>query len=202
MNKPLIVITLALSVLALAAGGTALGFNLTGSNNAGFSTIEETNDQVIVAATRVAAGGLSEMLKGVQDETSRTALIRRFIEPIRFFGDDSGYYFVYDYNCNNIAIAVFSDLQGKNLIDLKDPRGTYMIRELAEAAKNGGGFVEYYWPHPLTKNDMRKISYVEPVPGTNYFIGTGYYPEAPPANGPKPMQPPNPTALPGTGMCG
>jgi signal transduction histidine kinase len=48
---------------------------------------------------------------------------------------------------------------------------------LSAAAKNGGGFVEYYWVNPsaTTKDEQKKIGYVEPIPETNYFIGTGVY---------------------------
>jgi signal transduction histidine kinase len=142
---------------------------------------EDSNNQVIMAATRVTATGLGEALKNISGDTQRTDFIRQFIAPIRFMSDDSGYFFIYDYNYNNIAIAVFSDLQGKNLKDLKDSHGKYFIQAFVETAKKGGGFVEYYWPQTTTKVDMRKIGYVMPIPGTEYLIGSGYYPDAPPA---------------------
>jgi len=80
-----------------------------------------------------------------------------------------------DYNCVNIAHATQKDLQGKNLFDYKDTKGKYVIRELADAAKKGGGMVEYYWIKPGSKGELKKLGYVEPIPGTNYFIGTGVY---------------------------
>jgi signal transduction histidine kinase len=141
---------------------------------------EESNKQVIVAATRVTASGLGQALKGIEGQSQRTDFVRQYVNAIRFMGDDSGYFFVYDYNCKNIAIAVFSDLQGKDLVDLKDSHGKYFIRDFVEMAKKGGGFVEYYWPHTVTKVDMRKIAYIIPIPGTEYLIGSGYYPDAAP----------------------
>jgi hypothetical protein len=130
---------------------------------------EESNKQVIVAATRVTASGLGQALKGIEGQSQRTDFVRQYVNAIRFMGDDSGYFFVYDYNCKNIAIAVFSDSHGK-----------YFIRDFVEMAKKGGGFVEYYWPHTVTKVDMRKIAYIIPIPGTEYLIGSGYYPDAAP----------------------
>jgi signal transduction histidine kinase len=52
-----------------------------------------------------------------------------------------------------------------------------VIRLLSDAARNGGGFVEYYWVNPAATagGEQKKIGYVEPIPGTNYFIGTGVY---------------------------
>jgi methyl-accepting chemotaxis protein len=161
----------------------ALVFVLAGCSKTDDSKLsrEEANNQVIMAATRVAASGLGEALKGISDESQRTDIVRRYVAAMRFMDDDSGYFFVYDYNYQNIAIAVFSDLQGQNLKDLKDSHGKYFIREFVDVAKKGGGFSEYYWPHTVTKVDMRKISYIMPVPGVQYLIGSGYYPDAPPA---------------------
>jgi signal transduction histidine kinase len=136
----------------------------------------ETNNQVIVAATRVAATGLGEALKDISGESQRVDFVRRYVNALRFMDDDSGYFFVYDSNSKNIAIAVFSELQGQDLFNKQDSHGKYFAREFVATAKKGGGFVEYYWPHPLTKVDMLKISYIAPIPGTDYLIGSGYYP--------------------------
>jgi signal transduction histidine kinase len=143
---------------------------LPGCNKTTESTLtqEVSNNRIILATTRVAVSGMAEALKGVTGDSQRSEFIRKYVAPIRFYDDDSGYFFVYDYTCKNIAIAVFSELQGKDLIDYQDSHGKYPIREMAAAAKKGGGFVEYYWPHPLTKADMRKISYVKSIPGTEY----------------------------------
>ena len=128
--------------------------------------------KTVVHAT---AAGLSEILKSVKNEKERVEMIRSFIKPIRFYSDNSGYFYVYDFNCLNIAHATQKDLQGKNLYDHKDGKGKYVIRELSAAAKKGGGYVEFYWVKPGSKAEFRKLGYVEPIPGTNYFIGTGVY---------------------------
>jgi signal transduction histidine kinase len=119
--------------------------------------------------------GLGEILKGVKEEDKRIALIRSFISPIRFYQDKSGYFYVYNTKCVNIAHATQKDLQGKNLYDHKDVKGKFVIRELNDAAKKGGGFVEFYWVKPGAKGEQKKMGYVEPIPGTDYFIGTGVY---------------------------
>lgn len=121
------------------------------------------------------ATGLAEVLKGIKGEQERIGLVRTYISQIRFYPDNSGYFYVYDYNCVNVAHAIQKDLQGKNLFDHKDSRGKFVIRELSAAAKKGGGFVEFYWSKPGSKGESRKMGYVEPIPGTNYFIGSGVY---------------------------
>jgi len=128
--------------------------------------------KTIVHAT---ATGLGEIVKNAKSEQEKIALIRSFVNPIRFYPDKSGYFYGYDFQCVNIAHATQKDLLGKNLYDHKDIKGKYVIRELSAAAKKGGGFVEFYWLKPGLKGEQKKLGYVEPVPGTKYFIGTGVY---------------------------
>ena len=140
-------------------------------------TLEEQNNQVVSTAVHVAAVGLGQTLKNITDENQRIKLIQDFIDPIRFFKDSSGYFFVYYYNCINLAHAIDKTLPGKDLSNYKDSKGMLVIQELSKTAKSGGGFVTFYWPHPETKVEQKKIGYVEPIPGTDYFIGAGYYPD-------------------------
>ncbi|MGH6671260.1 MAG: cache domain-containing protein [Xanthobacteraceae bacterium] len=64
-------------------------------------------------------------------------------------------------------------LVGKNLIDMKDQDGKFLIRELSVMAKKGGGWVDYKWPNPVTKMIEAKSAYVERM--GNYFVGVGVY---------------------------
>lgn len=153
-----------------------MGFVSCGQSGAVLS-IEESNNRLAVSTVHVAAVGLGEILKNIKDENQRIETIRSFIDTIRFFNDKSGYFYVYYYNCVNVAHAIDKTLLGKDLTDYKDMKGKFVIRELSASAKNGGGFVTFYWPHPQTQEEQRKIGYVEPIPGTDYFIGTGYYPD-------------------------
>jgi signal transduction histidine kinase len=135
----------------------------------------QCNKDTAVAVVRSAAIGLGEILKDVRGEKRRIDMIRSFIGPIRFYADKTGYFYVYDYQCVNIAHAIDRKLAGKNLYNYRDAKGKFVIRELAATARKGGGFVEYYWLKPGQRNEFKKIGYVEPIPGTNYFIGTGVY---------------------------
>ena len=92
---------------------------------------------------------------------------------IRFESDKSGYYFVYN-GTTNVALPPKKELQGKDLGDLKDKNGVYLVRDLRDKAKGGGGFVEYIWPKPGA-GDVPKLSYAEMIPGTDMWIGTGIY---------------------------
>jgi signal transduction histidine kinase len=123
------------------------------------------------------AVGLGEVLGNYQSETDRTNFIRAYIDQIRFYPDQSGYLFVDNYDCLSIALPNPKELEGQNLYNYQDSKGNYVTRMLAAAAKSGGGFVEYYLVKPgsTSAGEQRKISYAEPIPGTNYFIGAGVY---------------------------
>jgi signal transduction histidine kinase len=165
MKKLLLVLGLCAILLFVSAGCGSTQNDL---------NAEKQTAQAVVHAVAV---GLGNILKNYQNETDRINLIRDFIDGIRFYPDESGYFYVYDYDCVNIAHATQKNYQGQNLYDYQDSKGKYVIRELSAAAKNGGGFVEYYWVNPASSSnaEQQKIGYVEPIPGTDYFIGTGVY---------------------------
>lgn len=168
-------------IIATRLLAIVLFLTLSGMNNhdCQAKTIEdksiECHKEIAKTIVHATALGLGELLKDVRSETKRIELIRAFIGPIRFYSDQSGYFYAYDFNCVNIAHATQKDLQGKNLYDHQDAKGKYVIRELSAAAKKGGGFVEFHWIKPGSKGQQRKLGYVEQIPGTNYYIGTGVY---------------------------
>jgi signal transduction histidine kinase len=135
----------------------------------------ETNKQIAAAVVHSSAIGLSESLKNIPDSASGVQFIRTYIDSIRFYDDKSGYFYVYNYQCINIAHATQKDLQGKDLYNHQDSKGKYVVRELSATAKAGGGFVDFYWVKPGETGEKLKIGYVEPIPGTNFWIGSGVY---------------------------
>ena len=58
------------------------------------------------------------------------------------FGED-GYFYVYDYDGNNLVHPRLTNLVGQNLWDMQDPNGNYVIQGLIEQARAGGGFHSY-----------------------------------------------------------
>lgn len=90
------------------------------------------------------------------------------------FNDRDLYPFVYTLDGTNcVAHGANSAMVGKNLIGLKDQDGRFLIRELTETVKKGGGWVDYKWPNPITKLIESKSSYVERM--GDFFVGVGVY---------------------------
>ena len=90
------------------------------------------------------------------------------------FSDD-GYMFVYDLNGINIVHGSNAALEGRNLIDLKDPNGVLLIRELINAGKKGGGFVTYMWDEKTRGGLTPKLGYAAAMLNNRWIIGSGFY---------------------------
>jgi signal transduction histidine kinase len=135
----------------------------------------EWNKYIAKVAVHNHAVMLSNLLSNVEDENEQIQTIRETIEDVRFYKDSSGYFYVYNYDCVCVAHATQKDIVGKNLYDHQDSHGNFVIRNLSEAAKNGGGYVMFYWQKPGTTGEKEKLGYVEPIVGTDFFIGSGVY---------------------------
>ena len=127
----------------------------------------------IQVASHSMALGLGHAIEGVTDKNQQIEIIRRLIDDIRFEKDSSGYFFVYD-ETTVVALPPKKESQGKDLADTKDKNGVYLVRELRDKSKAGGGFVRYIWPKPGSE-DTPKLSYSELIPGTSMWVGTGVY---------------------------
>lgn len=85
------------------------------------------------------------------------------------------YIFVYDMEGTVKAIGYnTAALVGKNRIDMKDPDGKMVIRDLIALAKGKGkGWYDYKYPDPSDNKVKGKSSYVELYEGL--VIGAGIY---------------------------
>jgi len=127
-----------------------------------------TKDEAVAMVKRVEAmfakDGADATFKAVSDKA------------VADFHDRDLYPFIYDMNGNCVAHGARPALIGKNLIELKDQDGKYLIREMVDIAKGAGsGWVDYKWPNPLTNKIEDKSSYVEKM--GEYFVGVGVYRE-------------------------
>jgi len=94
-----------------------------------------------------------------------------------FFAKDA-YVFVIDPAGTDLVNPAFPNLEGRNLLDVKDTEGKQLIREmLATVESRGSGWVDYMWPKPGDSVSTRKSAYVSRanVDGKWLLVGSGVY---------------------------
>jgi cytochrome c len=125
-----------------------------------------SKDEAVAMVKRVEAmfqkDGADATFKAVSDPSTKE------------FHDRDLYVFIYNMSGVCVAHGARPALIGKNLIDIKDQDGKYLIREMADIAKgSGSGWVDYKWPNPQSNKIEDKSSYVERM--GDYFVGVGVY---------------------------
>ena len=85
------------------------------------------------------------------------------------------YVYVYDMKGVCLVNGANPKMAGKNLLELRDGDGKYIIKGFIDMANNpaGSGWVEYKWPNPLTKTVDAKAGYVEKF--DQLIVGSGIY---------------------------
>ncbi|PLY05506.1 MAG: chemotaxis protein [Arcobacter sp.] len=89
----------------------------------------------------------------------------------------TGYFWINDSNHTVLMHGAKDSLVGKNLVDLKDKKGTYLYREIVKTAnaKKEGGIVKYFWSIPKIEGVFEKFSYVKKFEPWDFIVGTGSY---------------------------
>jgi signal transduction histidine kinase len=143
------------------------------------SQVEERTRRVIRERTLEAhqiATHLHETWQGKKSRAELEKIVCEALRPIRFL-DGRGYYFATRLDGVEVLCATCAHLEGKNLINLRDPHGAYVIRDMAALVhKEGEGFYRYAWSKPNAPGqEHHKIAYVKYFAPFDWFIGTGEY---------------------------
>ncbi len=92
--------------------------------------------------------------------------------------------YVFALSMENVMLAhpYKAPLVGQEVSNYIDVKGKYYFKEFrAVAGDPGEGWVEYWWVRPGEQDPSLKRSFIKKVPGYDIYIGSGYYPEAEPA---------------------
>lgn len=86
-----------------------------------------------------------------------------------------GFFFVYDYDGNNLVSPRQTERINRNWSGLADSEGTPVVDELIRIARQGAGYHSYLWPKPSTGEEARMITYVTSFPSWRWAVGTGVF---------------------------
>jgi two-component system NarL family sensor kinase len=90
------------------------------------------------------------------------------------YGND-GYFFIYDFQGNNLMHPRQPELVGRNLWNMRDAGGVPTVQRLIARAREGGGLVRYNWAKPSSNKTAPKLGYVVPIANWGWMMGTGIY---------------------------
>lgn len=91
------------------------------------------------------------------------------------YNNDIGYFYAYTPEGVNVVHPINKALVGKNLMDLKDKNGTFIVRDIVKSAKDGTGISKFIFPNPKTKMDEPKVAYNFYFEPLDIIFGTGDY---------------------------
>jgi signal transduction histidine kinase len=141
-------------------------WTMVGAHAGEFGSKEEAIAMVKRVQEQFKKDGSEATFKAITDKTTK-AYHDRDLYPFVYFLERSK-------RGVNVAHGASPSLVGKNIYDIKDMDGKFLIHEMVDICNSvGKGWVHYKWPNPVTKKIEDKSSYVEKM--GDYFVGVGIY---------------------------
>ncbi len=111
--------------------------------------------------------------RAAPDDEDAKLLVTQILSGM-LYGQD-GYFFVYDYDGNNLVSPRHTNLIGRNWTGAEDPSGTPITDQLINLARSGGGYHSYDWIKPSTGETARMVTYVVGLQDWRWAVGTGIF---------------------------
>ena len=127
---------------------------------------ESTQEYVNKAIAKYEADGLDAAIAHYNSQDSLEGQFYLFI-----IGEDDNY----------LAHPIFPHLIGTDIKDVVGSDGQELGKEIAEATE-GGTWVEYLWPHPVSRKEQQKVTWA--VRHEGLIFASGYYAGGPEAGPP------------------
>ncbi|MTV37008.1 cache domain-containing protein [Duganella radicis] len=125
-------------------------------------------------ASRAAAVAFVKKAVAYLGQNGKSKALAEFNDPKGRFVDGELYIVALDLDGVVLADANQPKMVGKSLYDIRDMNGKYFVREeLEQARAQGQGWVEFVWPHPVSKQLAQRASYFERA--GDVIVLTGIY---------------------------
>ena len=111
--------------------------------------------------------------RAAPDDEDAKLLVTQILSAM-IYGQD-GYFFVFDYDGNNLVSPRRTELINRNWIDLSDASGTPIVTQLISMARFGGGYHSYEWIKPSTGESAQMVTHVIGLQDWRWAVGTGVF---------------------------
>ena len=164
----LLTLLIALGVIALSVIAARMQYlDLTETRKTALKTQVELSYGILQHYHRLAGTG------ELSEEAAKSAALQA-LEVMR--AENDTYYFnVYDTGYRLLMHPFRKDLVGKDMKDFRTDDGVRIYYDQVEAAKAGGGFVNYRWAKPGSKGDVEKVAYAGLFAPWNWVVSSGVY---------------------------
>ena len=157
-------------------GGFTYFMNLVQQNS--LATTQTTMTQGYERTLRYNVQSIVSLLKREMQKAQATgndpqAVMRDIVASAKY--GENGYFFVFDLTGVIQAHGARPDFIGTNRLDHKDVKGHYNVREALQKAREGGGFVTYWFTKPGHKEPSPKMVYAQLIPDTTLVVESGLY---------------------------
>ena len=166
----LLLLVFGVALLSAVSGAT---IHLTGMRETLIEQRKAKVKEMVDAANSVVTLYGEQERQGKLPRAQAQELARTAVRGMRYGNGE--YFFIYDYEGVSLVHGLRPQVEGKNLLNLKDPDGVPFNVRMTEAAKAGGGFVAFRHKRTDTAEPTPKIAYATGYQPWQWMIGTGVY---------------------------
>ena len=111
---------------------------------------------------------------GTLTQQQAQSAAKQAITNLRYEGDN--YFFVLSTDRHMLVQPLKPELEGKDVSEVKDGNGVYLMRDLVKLAQNDNwSYLEYVWPREGSPKPVEKLSTARLYAPWGWVIGTGTY---------------------------
>ncbi len=164
----LLTLLIALGVIALSVIAARMQYlDLTETRKSALKTQVELSYGILQHYHRLAGTG------ELSEEAAKSAALQA-LEVMRA-GNDTYYFNIYDTGYRLLMHPFRKDLVGKDMKEFRTDDGVRIYYDQVEAARAGGGFVNYRWAKPGSKGEVEKVAYAGLFAPWNWVVSSGVY---------------------------
>ncbi|MES0860947.1 cache domain-containing protein [Ruegeria sp. SCPT10] len=137
------------------------------------SLIEAKKEELRNYVTQARNGFAYIYGRATPDDEVAKNLVSQILSAM-IYGQD-GFFFVYDYDGNNLVSPRQTEFINRNWEGLTDSDGTPVVNEFIRLARQGAGWHSFMWQKPSTGEEAQMIAYVVGLQDWRWVVGTGVF---------------------------
>ncbi len=178
ISTKIIVITMVITILSAVSVGGIFAYNIAKLADDNLNTISKVlnddYDVMIKSEVETAISMLGQVYARYQSgELTLEEAEKLGADTLRGMTYGESGYFWADTTEGVSVVLLGNDTEGTNRVNYQDENGKYIVKEFISNAKNGGGYIDYYFPKPGEEKASLKRGYTQLFEPFQWEVGTG-----------------------------